>query len=214
MTRWHEVRSPLSRYAEVIRIFFGSFGYLDTQLNQDFLAISTDHQPLQMISTNYSHALSPEDVMGTTYSTEQFRAVIYGLGYLPNGQASSATDAGVQSPEEALCSAICAFQKDYRIAISGTLDATTQERARQLIRNLQYSLNLVLATQLPLSEFYSSATTTAVEAFQRQRNLPMTGIATTEFRRTLEQDVKQHLRSRFCYASRSTKTDIAASALS
>ena len=172
-----------------------------------------------MIATDYSHALSQEDIMGTTYSgttysTEQFRAVLCGLGYLPHRQAFSATAAEMPPTEEALHAAICAFQKDYRIAISGTLNATTQERARQLIRNLQYSLNLVLATQLPLSEFYSSATAIAVETFQRQRNLPITGIATTELRRTLEQDVKKHLRSRFCYGSRSTKTDIAASALS
>lgn len=133
--------------------------------------------------------------MGTAYSLHQFRAILQGLGYLPATPTSELPCHSEDSLDPALVKAIQTFQHDYQLAPTGQADRATQERARQLIRNLQHSLNLVVQAQLPLNGFYSSATICAVELFQKQYNLAVTGTAPGELRHILEQQVKQRLRS-------------------
>ncbi|MBD1913825.1 MULTISPECIES: peptidoglycan-binding protein [unclassified Leptolyngbya] len=133
--------------------------------------------------------------MGTAYSLHQFRAVLQGLGYLPAAPISELACNTEDLPDQVFTNAIQLFQQDYQLVPSGQLDRATQERARQLIRNLQHSLNLVVQTQLPLNGFYNAATAHAVELFQKQHSLAGTGIAHGELRHALEQQVKQRLRS-------------------
>jgi len=133
--------------------------------------------------------------MTTAYSLTQFRTILQGLGYLPATPISHAYHPSESTLDAALSQAIQTFQIDYHLSPTGQLDRATQERARQLIRNLQHSLNLVVQAQLPLNGFYSMATIHAVERFQKQQNRVPTGIADHDLRRVLEQQVKQRLRS-------------------
>lgn len=130
--------------------------------------------------------------MNSVYSLSQFKAVLQGLGYplTPeemDGNRSDILDLKTQT-------AIRTFQDIYHLPVTGNPDALTQEKARQLVRNLQHSLNLAIGAQLPISEFYGPRTTRAVQRFQQQQGCPPTGIATPQLRQQLEAAVKQHLR--------------------
>lgn len=141
------------------------------------------------------HGTGPErQLMETAYSLVQFRSVLQGLGYLPATNLSQPCDPD-STPIDLLSEAIQAFQQDYQLVCNGQLDTATQERARQLVRNLQHSLNLVVQAQLTLNGFYNRATIRAIEVFQQQRGIVVTGIADHGLRRVLEQEVKQWLRS-------------------
>lgn len=141
--------------------------------------------------------------MRMSYSISQFKAVLNGLGYsldsnnLPNDLGSSPDSLSDSADIELDCCtqiAIRAFQTHYQLPITGTPDLQTQEKARQLIRNLQHSLNLAVNVQLPISEFYGDGTTKAVQLFQHQHGLPVTGIACSQVRQALEDSVKRQLR--------------------
>jgi len=139
--------------------------------------------------------------METAYSLVQFRSLLEGIGYLPAPQTSDPCPSLNLALDIPLNQAIQAFQQDYQLFPNGQLDRATQERARQLIRNLQHSLNLVVQAQLPLNGFYSMATIRAIERFQKQQGIAVTGIADHALRRMLEQDVKQRLRSQMATES-------------
>ncbi|MGG6294831.1 peptidoglycan-binding domain-containing protein [Leptolyngbya sp. AN02str] len=125
------------------------------------------------------------------YTASQFVEVLVGLGY---------ANAIHQIEPSLLQAAIEAFQRDYGLALTGQPDAATQERARQLVRNLQHSLNLVMRAQIPISEFYGTGTRSAVVGFQQLYHLPPTGIACLQVRRALEQEAKRQLRMQVCYS--------------
>jgi peptidoglycan hydrolase-like protein with peptidoglycan-binding domain len=127
-----------------------------------------------------------------TYTLSQFKAVLNGLGYNLgpdglNGNYGNLLDSYTQA-------AIQEFQEEQGLEPTGILDRPTVEKARQLIRNLQHSLNVTVNAQLPVNEFYGSHTGRAVMAFQQTHNLPVTGIAGLAVRKRLEDNVKQQLR--------------------
>ncbi len=137
--------------------------------------------------------------MRMSYSIRQFKAVLNGLGYglAPNDLENSSDSLRDSADIELECctqAAIRAFQTHYQLPITGIPDLQTQEKARQLIRNLQHSLNLAVNVQLPISEFYGDGTTEAVQVFQHQHGLPVTGIACSNVRQALENAVKRQLR--------------------
>lgn len=132
--------------------------------------------------------------MASPYSLTQFKAVLHGLGYHLepeelNGKRNNRLNLRTQA-------AIREFQTYYQLPITGEPDLPTQEKARQLIRNLQHSLNLTINAQLPISEFYGNRTTRAVQRFQQEQGLTATGIATPQVRQVMENAVKQQLRQR------------------
>ncbi|MBE9181556.1 peptidoglycan-binding protein [Oculatella sp. LEGE 06141] len=126
-----------------------------------------------------------------TYSLGQFKAVLCGLGYLEstglNTHCSDTLDPSTQT-------AIREFQGQHHLPLTGELDTSTQEKARQLVRNLQHSLNLIVGAQLPINEFYGPRTARAVMLFQKRQTLSPNGIADLTTRRLLDEAVKQRLR--------------------
>lgn len=127
-----------------------------------------------------------------TYTLCQFKAVLDGLGYNlgPNGYGgnkSNTLDFYTQA-------AIQEFQTNYKLPVTGNLDAPTIEKAQQLMRNLKHSLNLTIDSHLPINEFYGPRTLQAVMEFQQHHNLPVTGIAGSVVRKTLDTEVKHQLR--------------------
>lgn len=133
------------------------------------------------------------------YSIGQFKAVLNGLGYSLGPTYGENRRSRVKTSEDSELdlytqAAIQEFQAYYKLPITAVPDLQTQEKARQLIRNLQHSLNIAVKAQLPISEFYGDGTTTAVQLFQYQHGLPVTGIASVVVRQALEAAVKQELR--------------------
>jgi peptidoglycan hydrolase-like protein with peptidoglycan-binding domain len=126
------------------------------------------------------------------YSLSQFKAVLNGLGYKlgPNGLGGNYSD----TLDPYTQAAIQEFQIQYHLPVTKVLDSATQAKARQLIRNLQHSLNLIVNAQLPINEFYGARTVQAVMLFQQQHNLPVTGVANLSVRQQLDEAVKQRLR--------------------
>lgn len=133
------------------------------------------------------------------YSVGQFKAVLNGLGYSLGPAKRENGHSWVKTNEDNELdlytqAAIQEFQTYYKLPVTGVLDSQTQEKARQLIRNLQHSLNVTVKAQLPISEFYGDGTTTAVQLFQYQHGLLVTGIASAAVRQALEEAVKRELR--------------------
>jgi peptidoglycan hydrolase-like protein with peptidoglycan-binding domain len=128
------------------------------------------------------------------YSLSQFKAVLYGLGYNlgpngSNGNQGNQLDFYTQA-------AIQEFQTQYSLAVTGQLDLPTAEKARQLVRNLQHSLNLTVNANLPVNEFYGPRTLQAVMVFQKQYGMPITGIAGACVRHRLDDEAKKRLRQK------------------
>lgn len=113
-------------------------------------------------------------VRSQDYTPDQFVSVLVGLGY-PVTPGTPISDVRVQQ-------ALRDFQTQYRLPVDGTLNIPTQDKAASLISDMQTSLNRVMqpSPQLPGSQFYGSQTKNAVALFQRQNNLPETGIASLE----------------------------------
>lgn len=125
------------------------------------------------------------------YSLTQFKEVLDGLGFNLgpnglNGNYDNALDVYTQA-------AIREFQSQYAIAVTGRLDPATEAKAGQIIRNLQYSLNLVVDAKLPVTEFYGPLTLRAMKIFQQRFGLPATGIASLSVRKQLDEEAKKRL---------------------
>ena len=120
------------------------------------------------------------------YAPQEFRSVLNGLGYdvTPNGQTLT---------DERTRQAIREFQRQYNIIVDGTAGAQTQDVAGDIVRNLQYNLNLVIRPTpiLPVNYFYGDQTKTAVRQFQKLFGLPVTGVASLEVRNKLDQAAKR-----------------------
>ncbi len=113
------------------------------------------------------------------YTPQEFIAVLYGLGY--NVELDS------QLTEPRTQQAIREFQQHYNLAVDGIAGFQTQNLAGDIVRILQYNLNLVVRPDppLPQSYYYGSQTLAAVRRFQQIFNLPITGIASLEVRTKL-----------------------------
>jgi peptidoglycan hydrolase-like protein with peptidoglycan-binding domain len=134
--------------------------------------------------------------MKTVYSLQQFIAVLSGLGYfadLDSVQNIPHPDHSKLVNDE-LKLAIRTFQAHYGLPLTGEADQPTQEKARQLVRNLHHGLKQTVSPDLPISEFYGARTVSAVQQFQTQHRLLVTGVATARVRRAIEEDLKQQIR--------------------
>ncbi|NJR49768.1 MAG: peptidoglycan-binding protein [Leptolyngbyaceae cyanobacterium CSU_1_3] len=106
------------------------------------------------------------------YAPEQFVSVLNGFGY-PVSLTAPLIDPSVQQ-------AIRDFQAQNKLPVDGTLNVPTQDKAADLVRQLQKNLNRVIQPNPPLpeSQFYGKQTESAVRLFQQKNGLPATGIAT------------------------------------
>lgn len=142
--------------------------------------------------------------MDMPYTLSQFKAVLHGLGYSLGPDGLAGNYGNLLDPYTQ--AAIREFQTHYHLTVSGQLDRATQEKARQLIRNLQHSLNLAIDAQLPINEFYGPGTTRAVQTFQMRLGLPVTGVASATVRQALDDAVKQQIRHHVYETAQATNT--------
>lgn len=122
------------------------------------------------------------------YTISQLKEVLDGLGYNLgpdglNGNHSNSLDVFTQA-------ALQDLQTHHWLPVTGRLDSATDHLVQMLMRQLQYSLNLVVDSKLPVNEFYGPRTVQAVKAFQRAFGLPITGIAGLAVRQRLEEERK------------------------
>lgn len=122
------------------------------------------------------------------YTPLEMRSVLRGFGYN--------VTLGDSLTDEATTRAIREFQQGYRITpVDGVPGERTQNLAADLVRILQANLNLVVKPNplLPRTQFYGPRTEEAIRQFQRQFNLPVTGIATLPVRQRLDLEAKRIL---------------------
>lgn len=122
------------------------------------------------------------------YQPGELRSALIGLGYDIPATGEKLTD-------EATRQAIRNLQKRYKLKVDGVVGDRTRDLLAALVSNLQGSLNLVVKLDPPLpgNQYYGAQTKAAVQTFQKQFNLPITGIANVEIRARLDQEAKRVL---------------------
>jgi peptidoglycan hydrolase-like protein with peptidoglycan-binding domain len=128
-------------------------------------------------------AASPVMAQRADYTPSQFISVLNGLGY------PVATSDAIAAPN--VSQALRDFQLQFNLPVTGTMTVASQDRAAELVKLLQQSLNRSLkpTTLLPGSQYYGTQTETLVKVFQERNRLPVTGIATLETRRRLGEEL-------------------------
>lgn len=121
------------------------------------------------------------------YTPREFRAVLRGFGYN--------VTAGDSLTDEATRTAIRQFQQGYKLQVDGIAGPVTQNFAANITKILKSNLNLVLKPSpgLPITQFYDAQTEAAVNKFQEQVNLSVTGIANLQVRQRLDQAAREVL---------------------
>ncbi|MBW4634379.1 MAG: peptidoglycan-binding protein [Iphinoe sp. HA4291-MV1] len=125
-----------------------------------------------------------------TYTPQQFRAVLRGLGY--NVKVSNAPLTAADTKK-----AIQAFQKGYKLQpADGIAGPKTQDFAARIVEILQANLNLVAKPnpRLPRNQYYGTQTEAAVRQYQKKLGLQETGIADLAFRQRLNQEAQEILK--------------------
>lgn len=122
------------------------------------------------------------------YQPGELRLVLIGLGY-------DIPVTGGKQTDDATRQALRNVQKRYKLKVDGVPGDRTRDLLATLVKNLQGSLNLVVKPNppLPVNQYYGSQTKTAVKAFQKRFNLPVTGIANVEIRARIDQEAKRVL---------------------
>ncbi len=126
---------------------------------------------------------TPSVPLGNLYNESEFRLVLRGLGYDINPQRPLTDSPAVL--------AIRDFQQRYGLSVNGGADQSTQEKAAAIVRNLRFSLRVVLKSDLPIDRYYDTPTQEAVRAFQSKFGLGIDGIATVNVRRRLDDAAKR-----------------------
>ncbi|WP_062295136.1 peptidoglycan-binding domain-containing protein [Nostoc piscinale] len=136
-----------------------------------------------------------------TYNNAQFRSVLFGLGYLAQDFAALGQGFPVSKDNSPLTTiktvqAIKNFQADYGLQVDGVVGPKTMAKAEEVIRILQYELNVVVKADLPKDyPFYGPRTVAAVKKFAAQYSAEdegaITGVATLEIRKNLDRVAKQ-----------------------
>ncbi|MGV0027712.1 peptidoglycan-binding domain-containing protein [Phormidesmis priestleyi] len=121
--------------------------------------------------------------LGNLYNESEFRFVLRGLGY----------DINPQRPltDQPVVLAIRDFQQRYGLSVNGRADQPTQEKAAAIVRNMRFSLRVVLKSDLPIDRYYDTPTENAVRTFQSQVGLGVDGIATVRVRQRLDAEAKR-----------------------
>jgi peptidoglycan hydrolase-like protein with peptidoglycan-binding domain len=90
-------------------------------------------------------------------------------------------------------SAIFQFQLDNNLAATGRNGADLQAKLEEAVRIVQNNLKIVLNISLPITGKYLFQTIDAIKIFQRNRTLPVTGIASRPVRKQLDDDARRIL---------------------
>jgi len=121
-----------------------------------------------------------------SYTPQQFRAVLRGLGYNVKVTNTPLTD-------EETKKAIREFQTGYRLKpVDGIAGPQTQAYAANIVKILQGNLNAVVKPNppLPRDNFYGPQTEAAVKEYQKKNQLQETGIANLALRQKLDAEAK------------------------
>lgn len=87
--------------------------------------------------------------------------------------------------------AIFQFQLDNNMAATGRNGADLHAKLEEVVRILQNNLKIVLNRSIPITGKYLFQTIDAVKIFQRNRNFPVTGIASLPVRKQLDSDARK-----------------------
>jgi len=100
-----------------------------------------------------------------SYSTQEFRAALKGLGY--NVKAGSEPLTDPKTVKE-----ISKFQKGYKLTVDGKANPETQKHTALIVKILQANLNLVLkpSTPLPRDRFYGNSVEELVKQYQKKKS--------------------------------------------
>jgi len=121
-----------------------------------------------------------------SYTPQQFREVLRGLGYNVKVTNGALTD-------EETKKAIREFQTGYKLKpVDGIAGPKTQDFASDIVKILEVNLNAVLKPNPPLrrDRFYDSQTEAAVKEYQKKYQLQETGIANLALRQKLNEEAK------------------------
>ncbi|MEH2419413.1 MAG: peptidoglycan-binding protein [Nostoc sp.] len=121
-----------------------------------------------------------------SYTPQQFRAVLRGLGYNVKVTNSALRD-------EETKKAIREFQTGYKLKpVDGIAGPKTQDFAANIVQILHRNLNAVLKPNppLPRDHFYGSRTEEVVKEYQKKYQLQETGIANLALRQKLNEEAK------------------------
>ncbi|MGJ5631037.1 peptidoglycan-binding domain-containing protein, partial [Nostoc sp. CALU 1950] len=121
-----------------------------------------------------------------SYTPQQFRSVLRGLGYNVKVTNTALTD-------EETKKAIREFQTGYKLKpVDGIAGPKTQDFAANIVKILQSNLNAVLKPNppLPRDHFYGPQMEAAVKEYQKKNQLEETGIANLALRQKLDQEAK------------------------
>lgn len=135
------------------------------------------------------------------YTPREMRAALSGFGY-------NVTLGDAPLTDQATMDAIRQFQKGYKIQVDGIAGPQTQDLMADLVMILQANLNLVVrpSPPLPRTQYYGSATEAVVRQYQQKAGLPVTGIATLEVRKKLDDEATSILNNQSTPAPRPRST--------
>ncbi|AKG23208.1 peptidoglycan-binding protein [Calothrix sp. 336/3] len=154
-------------------------------LEKSSLSIATTCVVISAIATNTASAA----ITRNDYKPQQFRAVLYGLGYKVKVKSGALTD-------KETIAAIKEFQKGYKLKdVNGQADKATQDLAAQIVYTLKGNLNIVLKLKpaMARNQYYGPQTMSAVKQFQKKNKLAETGIADLKTRMLLDEEAKKIL---------------------
>ncbi|MHC5722985.1 MAG: peptidoglycan-binding protein, partial [Nostoc sp.] len=121
-----------------------------------------------------------------SYTPQQFRTVLRGLGYKVKVTKNALTD-------EETKKAIREFQTGYKLKpVDGIAGPKTQDFAANIVQILHRNLNAVVKPNppLPRDHFYGSQTEAVVKEYQKKYQLQETGIANLALRQKLNEEAK------------------------
>ncbi|MEH2170295.1 MAG: peptidoglycan-binding protein [Nostoc sp.] len=121
-----------------------------------------------------------------SYTPQQFREVLRGLGYNVKVTNTALTDQETKK-------AIREFQTGYKLKpVDGIAGPKTQNFAANIVQILHRNLNAVVKPNppLPRDHFYGSRTEEVVKEYQKKYQLQETGIANLALRQKLNEEAK------------------------
>jgi hypothetical protein len=110
---------------------------------------------------------------------------------LGNIDCSTTSVRDISSVDPYTRSAIYQFQVDNNLAATGNDGADLRAKVEEAVKIVQNNLKIVTGVALPITGKYLLQTIEAMKVFQRNRGLPVTGIATRPIRRILDNDARQ-----------------------